>query len=338
MGMGQPPGVIHELNYTTLVQPGGQFVHIVTALAAGGLITGIPTAWMAKFMMKRMIVKKMSPMKNINEIEPTYALVTGASRGLGREIARELAVRRYNLILVALTGEELPQFSTELSSSYKVEVHYLEANLSEPQTVFQVASWAMSKGTISILINNAGIGGTKAFDLAPAEYIDNIIQLNIRATSLLTRLLLPELKSSGEAYILNVSSMASFSPVAYKTVYPASKAFIWSFSRGLHEELKNTCVFVSVVHPGPMKTNPDVIRRIEKQKIFGKIGLISTEKTARIAVKRLLKKDSLIIPGFLNKVNWMMIQIVPVWLRLNLLSRVIRRELKDEHYVMAVNK
>ncbi len=266
----------------------------------------------------------------------TFALITGASRGLGKEIARELAKRNFNLLLVALKGEELADVSSEMETRYKIKAFYYEADLSESMAVFRVAEWALSKGPVSILINNAGIGGTSAFDEAPAEYIDNIIQLNIRATSLLTRLILPELKCQKQAFILNVASMASFSPIAYKTVYPASKAFIWSFSRGLYEELKNTGVFVSVIHPGPMRTNPDVIKRIDKQKLFGRMGTVTPEKIAEIAVKNLLKRDSLIIPGFMNKINWLMIRIVPVWLVLILLSRVIRRELKEEQFDLAL--
>ncbi len=265
-----------------------------------------------------------------------FALITGASRGLGKEIARELAQRNYNLLLVSLKGEELAEVSSEMESRYNIKVFYYEADLSESQAVFQVAAWALSKGPVSILINNAGIGGTSAFDEASTEYIDNIIQLNIRATSLLTRLILPELKCRKQAFILNVASMASFSPIAYKTVYPASKAFIWSFSRGLYEELKDTGVFVSVIHPGPMRTNSDVIKRIEKQKFFGRMGVVNTEKIAKIAVNNLLNHDSLIIPGFMNKLNWLMIRIVPVWLRLNLLSRVIKRELKEEQFNLAL--
>ncbi len=280
-------------------------------------------------------------MKKTTSSQPTgsgssFALITGASRGLGKEFARELAQRNYNLLLVSLKGEELAEVSSEMESRYNIKVFYYEADLSESQTVFQLAAWALSKGPVSILINNAGIGGTSAFDEASTEYIDNIIMLNIRATSLLTRLILPELKCQKQAYILNVASMASFSPIAYKTVYPASKAFIWSFSRGLYEELKDTGVFVSVIHPGPMRTNSDVIKRIEKQKFFGRMGVVNTEKIAKIAVNNLLKHDSLIIPGFMNKLNWLMIQIVPVWLRLNLLSRVIKRELKEEQFDLAL--
>lgn len=263
-----------------------------------------------------------------------YAMITGASRGLGKELARELARWKYNLLLVSLKGEDLKDVSDKIKTETGVNVYYYEADLCRPEVVFKIAEWALSEFRITILVNNAGVGGSKAFSDASPEYIDNIIQINIRATSLLTRLLLPELKKHRRSYILNVASMASFSPVAYKTVYPASKTFIWSFSRGLHEELKDTGVFVSVIHPGPMKTNPEVTSRIEKQGVWGRIGLLSPDKIARIAIRQLMKHDALIIPGFLNKFNWLLIKIVPIWIRLNLLSKMMKHEINIEYEIM----
>ncbi|HLO60353.1 MAG TPA: SDR family NAD(P)-dependent oxidoreductase [Bacteroidales bacterium] len=258
----------------------------------------------------------------------SYALITGASRGLGKEIAEELAMRGINLLLVSLKNEGLADLGHQLSKRNKIEVKHIEADLCESNTVFHIAEWAKAAGPVSILVNNAGMGGTYAFEQAPVEYIDNIIQLNIRATSLLTRLMLPVLKCQPSAYILNVSSLASFSPVAYKTVYPASKAFIWSFSRGLYEELKNTSVFVSVVHPGPMRTNADVTNRIASQSLVGRLGVMSTRETATIAVNKLFARRTLIIPGFFNKVNWLMTKIFPLWLRLIVLSKVMKKEIR----------
>jgi len=199
-----------------------------------------------------------------------FALITGASQGLGREIAEELATQGFNILLTALPGEGLAHFAEFLEDSYSVRVEYLEADLSKEDLLRNVAEWA-NEFPIRVLINNAGIGGTMPFEKAKPEYIDLIIQLNVRAPALLTRLLLPQLQKMESAYILNVSSMAAFSPMAYKTVYPASKAFLWSFSRGLYEELKSSSVFVGVVHPGPIKTNPEVCRRIEQQGFFGRL-------------------------------------------------------------------
>jgi short-subunit dehydrogenase len=255
------------------------------------------------------------------------ALITGGSQGLGKEIAIALAKRKINILLVSLPGEGLAETAKEIERLYNVSVKYFEIDLTRLDSVYQIAAWAKANAKISILINNAGIGGSKCFEDASVKYIENIIMLNIRATSLLTRLLINELKEAEEAFILNVASMASFSPIAYKTVYPASKAFIYSFSRGLYEELRGTSVFVSVLHPGPIKTNPEVCRRISQQGFLGKMGLITTEKLAELAVKQLFKRDSLIIPGFVNKMNWLLIKIVPIWIRLPLVSNVVKKEL-----------
>ena len=260
-----------------------------------------------------------------NRPENNFAIVTGASQGLGKEMAIELARKKRNVLLVALPGEGLPELCNYLKTEFAVEVDYFETDLTENDAVFEVASWALSNYKIDVLINNAGIGGSLSFESASINYIENIILLNVRALSLLTRLILPELKNHEKAWILNVASMASFSPIAYKTVYPASKAFVYSFSRGLYEELKDTGVFVSVLHPGPIATNPDVVKRIKDNGFFGKLGLISPENLAKIAITQLFKRDTLILPGFMNKINWLLIKIVPIWIRLPLVSSVVKR-------------
>lgn len=144
---------------------------------------------------------------------------------------------------------------------------------------------------------------------------------------MLTHQLLPLLKRHKQAWVLNVSSMASFSPIGYKTVYPASKVFILNFSRGLFEELKNSGVFVSVVHPGPMRTNEDTTRRIEKQGFWGRIGLLSPEDMAKRSLDQLFKKDTLILVGWMNKINWLLMKTIPVGIRLPVITKIVKREL-----------
>ncbi len=257
-----------------------------------------------------------------------YALITGAGKGLGYSFARELAKRNINVLLTSLPGENLEDFCDQLMAEYQIEADFLECDLTEKSEVIHLVEWIKANYPLNILINNAGIGGTSKFEEADTDLIDDIILLNVRATSLLTHQLLPLLRFNKPGWILNVSSMASFSPIGYKTVYPASKAFILYFSRGLHEELRNSGVFVSVVHPGPMTTNEDSKRRIKKQGRLGKMCALSAEYTAKRTIDHLFKKHPLILIGKGNKLNWLLTKIVPTRIRLPIITRIIKREIK----------
>lgn len=159
-----------------------------------------------------------------------YAVVTGASQGLGKSFAQELAKKGFNLILMSLPNQNLSELTLTLQQNYGIKVVCKETDLSIKENVILVTEWINKNYDISILINNAGVGGTKKFEEASHFYIEKIIQINVMATSLLTHQLLPNLQKREKAYVLNVSSLAAFSPIGYKTVYPASKAFIHSFS------------------------------------------------------------------------------------------------------------
>ncbi|MFH7013570.1 SDR family NAD(P)-dependent oxidoreductase [Flavobacterium sp. FlaQc-52] len=253
-----------------------------------------------------------------------YTVVTGASQGLGKSFAFELAQRNENLILVSLPNQNLRELCMELQSRFKIKIHSFEIDLTRKSNVLKLASWINDNFNLKMLINNAGIGGTKEFEKAGVHYLDNIIQLNVMATSLLTHQVLPNLQRHDKAYILNISSLAAFSPIAYKTVYPASKAFVYSFSRGLYEELKDTNVFVSVVNPGPMKTNDEVTKRIESQGFFAKMTSLDPDQVAVFCLNRLEKRDTVIM---VNQFSWLFLKILPVWLKLPMLSNKIKKEL-----------
>jgi short-subunit dehydrogenase len=255
-----------------------------------------------------------------------YALITGASQGLGRAFAFEFANRNTNLILVALPGEGLPDLASQLET-HGVSVHFFEADLSEAETLKTLAKWVNQQFSVRYLINNVGKGGTRRIEDADLAYTDSILQLNVVATALLTQLLLPNLRRQERAWLLNVSSIAAFSPIGFKTVYPASKAFIRHFSLGLREELRGTGVSVSVVYPGPMKTNLDVTQRIENQGFKGKLGLCSPEEVAYIAVRQMLAGRANIVPGFVNKLNRWLMALLPEGLVVWLVSRAVSKEL-----------
>lgn len=257
-----------------------------------------------------------------------YTLITGASTGLGKEFAIECARRGMNLILVSLPHENLEELGQELSASYSVRVACREVDLTNRKLLEELIDWITENFSVNMLINNAGIGGTQFFIDSPIDYLDNMIQLNIRAMTLLTRLLLPELKTHPKAYILNVSSLAAFSPVPFKTIYPASKAFIHHFTRGLKAELKDTNIRVCVLNPGPIMTNKDVTKRINGQSFYVRLSIMSPERIARIAVRKLLRGHAVIIPGFMNRFNAFFIRLAPVSWRLNVGTSIFRRDLR----------
>jgi len=256
-----------------------------------------------------------------------YALVTGAGKGLGRCFALELARRNINTILVSLPNENLDD-TARACKALGADSLYYETDLSVKENIIALAEWVNQNFDLYILINNAGRGGTRRILDCSVDYIYSMIQVNITAAALLTRLLLPNLMRQEKSYILNVSSMASFSPVGYKSVYPASKRFVHHFTRGLYEELKDTNVFVSVVHPGPMKTNEDATKRIMRQGFLGKIGLLSPEKVAKISLRQLFRRDTMILLGFLNQLSWLILVLTPIWIRLPLFTRAVGRELE----------
>ncbi|WBV57837.1 SDR family NAD(P)-dependent oxidoreductase [Chryseobacterium daecheongense] len=259
------------------------------------------------------------------DTKESFAVVTGASQGLGKAFVEHLAKKKINVILISLPGQNVAHLSEKIAETYYVKTHYYEIDLSVNENVMQITEELNRSFNIYILINNAGLGGTRKFVDATPDYINTILQVNVMATSLMTHQLLPNLLKQPKAYILNVSSMAAFSPIGFKTVYPASKTFIHSFSRGLHEELKDTNVFVSVVNPGAMKTNKDVCERIEKQGFLGKLTLLDPNKVAARCVNQLFKRDSVIM---VNPISWLVMKILPIWIKLPLMTNAIKKEIE----------
>ncbi|CAM1348171.1 SDR family NAD(P)-dependent oxidoreductase [Tenacibaculum halocynthiae] len=257
----------------------------------------------------------------------SFALITGASQGLGLYLSKELASRGYNLLLVSLPNENLASSSKSIENEFNVIVKFYETDLTVKNNIINLCDWA-NNYNISILINNAGCGGSKKITEASLDYIEKIIQLNIISTSFITKLIIPNLASNTKSYILNVSSMAAFSPIGYKTVYPASKKFIDYFSLGLREELKEFNISVSVVYPGPMKTNNEVSSRIEKQSGFVKSGVVSLHEMAFQSIEKMLQSKKRVIPGKLNKLSKVILKILPLNTKIKLLSKAIKKEIE----------
>lgn len=258
--------------------------------------------------------------------DKAYAVVTGASRGLGRDLALSLSARGYHTILVG-TGERIQEVCAEIRERYHTESVGYAVDLSKEDEVLAFAAEVNAKYEVSVLVNNAGVGGTRGFADAPVTYLDNIINLNVRCVALLTHELLPNLLRQPKSHILNVGSMAAHTPTGFKTVYPASKSFVLSFSLGLREELRGTPVTVSVCSPGAMATNPEVTARIQRQGVLGRLTLKSTSHIARKCVRQMLWGKRLIV---FTPVTYLVSRLVPNFIKTPVLSRIVRRELRQE--------
>jgi short-subunit dehydrogenase len=256
-----------------------------------------------------------------------YILITGASSGLGKEFAFQCARTGRNIILIALPGGQARSLADSLRLAFAIDVQVFEFDLTDSVELKYHINYIIKHFDIDFLINNAGVGGTSAITNTSLERIDQIIQLNVKSMALVTRLLIPHLLEHEHSFIMNISSMAAFTPIAYKTVYPATKAFISSFSLGLREELSGTGVSVSVVYPGPIMTNSNVTRRVISQGRKGKMGLLSTSEIARIALKQTLRRHSTIIPGFMNKLNHLLMSCLPTGLKMRIVSREVKKEI-----------
>jgi len=258
----------------------------------------------------------------------TYTVITGASQGLGKSFTKICAQQNHNLILISLSGESLNILAEKLKTDNDIDVLFYEVDLTKTEEIYRLIS-TLKNYNIDILINNAGVGGAKNFQSASIEYINSIMLLNMSALVTLTHQLLPILKKQEKAYILNISSLAAFSPLPYKTVYPASKAFVYSFSRGLNTELKYTNIHVSVAHPGPMTTNDNVAGINRNLKGLLKHAILPTDEVAKICLKKLLEKQPVIVPGMINRFSSMLQMIIPVKYQLKLVRRKLENQLNN---------
>lgn len=244
-------------------------------------------------------------------------LITGASGGIGAELARLFASDGQNLVLVARRIEKLTELKSELESSYKVEVSVLEKDLSEPGSAKAVFDFTVAGGlSVDTLVNNAGFGDFGLFSECDLTKQLDMIQLNITTLTELTKLFLPQMISRKSGRILNVASVASFMPGPKMSVYYGSKAFVRSFSEALSVELRDKGVTVTALCPGPVAT--DFWERAEagKSSLFKHMLFANGKKVAQYGYKRLKKGKVLAIPGLSTRFFVFLAKILPrSWIR-----------------------
>jgi uncharacterized protein len=262
-----------------------------------------------------------------------YTLITGASKGFGKALAFECASRKMNLVLVALPGSGLPELAIYLIRNYQVDIHYFEINLLDGEARMQLFDQVSEMNlNINILINNAGVGGTKLFTDGRWKLFQKQIGLNIIATTEITHLFLNNLQNNTPSYILNVGSLSSFFFPVKKQVYAGTKAYIYALSKSLRKELKPDGISVSVVCPGGMNTNLAVTLMNRSASWIARMSIMNPEKVAPIAIDGLLNGKEVIIPGRLNQLFLFLNKLLPPFLK-RMISKAQMKKLKTSNIV-----
>jgi len=243
-----------------------------------------------------------------------YALITGASKGIGKSMAEELAKKGHPVLLIARSEDLLKEYANKLSDQYKVATAYLAIDLSNRNAAAATFDWCNSNHySVDMLINNAGYGLNGLLeDYTLQEHLD-MMQVNMTSLVELTYLFLPSMKKLPKAYIGNIASGAAYQAVPGLNIYAATKAFVLSFSRGLAYELRNTSVSVSCVCPGSTDTQfaqrANVIN--EKALKLAKKFNMDPAEVASIGVEGILEGKKEIVPGFVNKMAKVLANVLP---------------------------
>jgi len=246
------------------------------------------------------------------ETQPTYALITGASKGIGKAMAIALAKRKINLLLAARSLTALTDLQEEIQASYNIKVFSLSIDLSEANAASELYQWVEKKQiNISILINNAGYGLWGRFnELNLTEQLE-MCQLNMSMVTSLCHYFIPMLQKQKQAYIMNVCSTAAYQAVPTMAVYSATKAYVLLFTRALRFELKDSPVSVTCFSPGPVDTGFAERAGLDAFSKMAEKFNMKPDEVAQIALKGMFAKKSEIIPGFTNIISVYANRILP---------------------------
>ncbi|MFM1934914.1 MAG: hypothetical protein RL360_1795 [Bacteroidota bacterium] len=243
----------------------------------------------------------------------SYAIITGGSKGIGKEIALQLAERGYNLLLVARNSYELQQVKEEIQKKFALDVDYLVADLADPSAVTTLYDWVLAKQIdLRILVNNAGYGLVGEFESYSFEETQKMMQVNMNALVETCYRFYPMLSGKGQAYVLNIASSTAYQAIPLMSVYAASKVFVLNFSRGLFHEWKAKGITVTAVSPGATTTNfNDRANLPAKASKAAEKVTMTPAIVAKMAVDGMFAKKQEVITGFINKLGAFLAWIAP---------------------------
>ena len=264
-------------------------------------------------------------MENTNGFNGKWALVTGASAGIGAALARELAGHGAKLILTARREDRLEALAAELSAR-GTEVRIVVADLNDPTAPRQIYDATESAGlVVDILINNAGLGQFSAFCLSPVDQELSQVRVNCEAVVRLSRLFVPRMVERRRGWVLVVASTASFQPIPYLTTYAATKVFDRFFALGLAAEVARFGVKVTVLCPGPTESEFFDVARAE---VFKRGGMQAATDVARLAVAALVRGQRTIVPSFSGRFTAFLVRFLPVGIITHFIEKAARPSLK----------
>jgi hypothetical protein len=259
------------------------------------------------------------------------ALVTGASAGIGAEIARELARRGHNVVLVARRKQRLRELADELSSEFGVRAETIASDLSKAASRSRIAGRITELGLdVEILINNAGFatGGPFA-ESDPGRELEQV-QVLVEAVVTLTSSFLPEMVERGRGAILNVASTAAMQPLPYAAGYSAAKAYVLTFTEAVHQEVSGRGVTITALCPGPVETEfwDAADWQVAGGRSFEKAfpAKVSVKDVARAGVDGLDAGSRVVIPGLPMRAAMLAARYVPHAVKLPVVERVMRRK------------
>ncbi len=230
-----------------------------------------------------------------------YTLITGASKGLGLALAHECAAHGQHLILTARTFDLLEKIKFEFEKRYNISVEVISVDLTKQGAVAEIKRFCDDNNyVVNALINNAGFGNTGEFAETEMARDLDMVHVNISVLTEMTKLFLKDMKTRKDGRIMNVASTAAFQPGPYGSVYYASKAYVYSFSCALHEELKGTGVSVTALCPGPTDTDFFKEAKMEALKLK-RTHMMSAEAVAKAGFKAMMKGKRECVPGFKNR-------------------------------------
>jgi short-subunit dehydrogenase len=241
-------------------------------------------------------------------------LITGATQGIGFELSKLFAQDGYSLVLVARNEQKLNDIRKSFKAEYDVGVRIIAKDLSRPDSAQEIFEQLKLENTIvNILINNAGFGHLGEFTETDWEVEQQMIQLNITTLTQLTKLFLPDMLDLNQGAIMNVASTAAFMPGPLMSVYYATKAYVFSFSQALANELKDTNITVNTLCPGATDTEFARVAEMDNSKLFSSslLSVMDAKTVARMGYKDLMNGKELTITGAMNKMLVQSVRVSP---------------------------